>query len=353
LQAVPKPPPGRRVVVGAEDAGSRLDAWLSRLEEIGSRRRARLWLERGKIFLNEREASVADTGRLLNSDDVVTVWADRPGSAAKVPRELTAARASLRIAYQDQHLLIADKPAGVLVEPLPRAQGKDAAARGQAGSRPAAEVTMLDLVADHLRAHPARSPRVVHRIDRDTSGLVVFALTAPAWVHLKRQFARRTARRRYLAVIEGNPEAQGTWRDTLAWRPESLRQTTARPDDPRAREAILSYRVVERFREAALIEVDLLTGRRNQIRVQAALRGHPVVGERIYRRRRTATPGHRPSTSGRRDRSRDDRPLPFGRQALHAASLTFIHPVTGQSLTVTSPLPEDMKKLLESLRSRR
>jgi len=340
----------RRLVVGPEAAGSRLDAWLAALDEVGSRRRARLWLERGKISLNEREASAADAATALSPGDVVQVWADRPGSAQKVPRELAAARASLRIAYEDDHLLVADKPAGLLVEPLPGTRPNVGdAPRRRAESRQEAGVTLLDLVADHLRARRSRAPRVVHRIDRDTSGLVVFALTPAAWVHLKRQFARRTAGRRYLAVVEGNPVAQVTWRDTLAWRPERLRQTPARPDDPRARDAILSYRVVERFQGAALIEVDLLTGRRNQIRVQAALRGHQLVGERVYRSTTPADYRQVPPASGTRQLAAQAA-VAFDRQALHAARLTFIHPVTGQPLAVASPCPDDMGALLEKLR---
>ncbi|MFB3853155.1 MAG: pseudouridine synthase [Vicinamibacterales bacterium] len=343
----------RSLVVGPEAAGSRLDAWLATLDQVGSRRRARLWLERGKIFLNRRETSLADAGIALAQGDLVELWADRPGSASKVPRQLAAARQSLRVAYEDDCLLVADKPAGLLVEPLPAtAPKRDVRAGSRAQRRREASITLLDLVADHLRARRSLVPRVVHRIDRDTSGLVVFALRPAAWVHLKRQFARRTAGRRYLAVVEGNPEPQGTWRDTLAWRPETLRQTPARREDPRARDAVLSYRVVERFQNAALIEVDLLTGRRNQIRVQASLRGHPLVGERIYRLTSPAPRALAPSASRSRGHQVRGSDLAFGRQALHASGLTLIHPATGQPLAITSPLPKDMKELLERLRRR-
>lgn len=325
---------GPRWVIDNDAAGSRLDAFLARQEEVGSRRRASAWLDRGKVFLNGIEASRADAGRLLAAGDVVELWVDRPGTATARARGLAAARDKLRIVIEDHAVLVADKPPGLLVEPLPqpRAPAARRSSSSAAPARPACEITMLDLVADHLRRFSARSPRIVHRIDRDTSGLVVFALTAPAWIGLKWQFAKRTAVRQYFALVEGIPApAADTWRDALAWDGRRLRQTSVGWNDPRAREAIMSYRVVERFGDVALLKVELTTGRRNQIRVQAGLRGYPLVGEKIYRFGRAPTG---PA---------------FGRQALHAALLSFLHPATGERVTVTSPLAGDMALLLERL----
>ena len=126
-------------------------------------------------------------------------------------------------------------------------------------------------------------PLVVHRIDQDTSGLVVFAKDEEAQLRLKEQFKRREPERIYRAVVYGTPDpAEGTWRDFLAWDEKRLIQKHTHPKDPRASEAISYYRTVEPLRGATLIEVKLGSGRRNQVRIQARLRGHTLVGEQRY-----------------------------------------------------------------------
>jgi 23S rRNA pseudouridine1911/1915/1917 synthase len=130
----------------------------------------------------------------------------------------------------------------------------------------------------------------------------------------------------------------GTWRDRLFWDSTALRQQQAPPIEARGKDAVAHYRVVERFSAVTLVEVTLETGKRNQIRVQAALHGHPVVGEKVYRPR------------GARDSAR---PHAFSRQALHATRLAFRHPESGTTLAVTSPLPSDMEQLLGELRQKR
>ncbi|MGE5361816.1 MAG: RluA family pseudouridine synthase, partial [Bacteroidales bacterium] len=262
----------RRWTITAAEAGGRIDAWLAAREEVGSRARAREWVERGKVFLNGREITFAAAGHRLAAGDEVALWVDRPGSSQRQSRDVVAHRDSLHIVFEDAALVVVDKPAGILVEPLP---GDDA------------EVTLRDLIADRLRSAGGARALVVHRIDRDTTGLVVFAKDARAQAVLKRQFERRTARRVYLAVVSGTlRERDGTWTDALVWDKSRLVQRRARRDDPRTvvKEATASYRVLEQFDDATLLEVRLHTGKRNQIRVQAALRHHPLVGEHIYTR---------------------------------------------------------------------
>jgi 23S rRNA pseudouridine1911/1915/1917 synthase len=313
---------GREWTIGPEDAGRRVDTWLARRAEVGSRARAGAWIARGKIFLNGLELALADAGRPLKAGDHVRLWEDRPGSARRAAREVAAARHRLRIAHEDRALLVADKPPGLLVEPLP-------------GDGPT-EVTLLDLVADHVRATKRTRPLVVHRIDRDTSGLVLFAKTPQAQEALKQQFARRRAERLYLAVLRGQIRpAAGMWSDRLTWDADRRLQRRAHPREARAREAIARYRVLEQFDTAALVEVSLVTGKRNQIRVQAGLRGHPLIGERQY-------------TFGAPPMARGEPTL--NRQALHAHRLSFRHPVTGTRLSVTAPVPDDLARLIESLR---
>ena len=310
-------------VPGAE-AGPRLDAWLASRSEIGSRGKARDALDRGKVFLNGEELTCADGARRLTAGDEIGYWPDRPGSSRPRRREVVAARERFRVVHRDDHILVVNKPPGWLVEPLP-------------GDAPA-EVTLLDMAGDLLREGARARAYVVHRIDRDTSGLVLFALTVPARDALERQFERHTPARVYLAIVNGAPEPpSGTWRDRLVWDRDRLIQKRAHAREERARDAIAHYRVVERFQWQALVEVSLVTGKRNQIRVQAGSRGHALVGERQYRFGRP------------RDEAREPE---FPRQALHAARLGFTHPGTRRHVEFTAALPDDMATLLARLRGR-
>jgi 23S rRNA pseudouridine1911/1915/1917 synthase len=195
---------------------------------------------------------------------------------------------------------------------------------------------VFDDLKEYLRRRGRRRPFVVHRIDRDTSGLVVFAKSASAQDELKGQFKRRLPERVYRAVVYGHPAPPtGTWRDHIVWDEKSLIQKETHPRDPRGKEAISHYVVVETLKDAALIDVRLVTGRRNQIRIQARLRGHTLVGEQRY----TFGPDAL-------------RPIAFPRQALHAHRLAFTHPVDGRALRFEAPMPADMVDLIAKLRIR-
>jgi 23S rRNA pseudouridine1911/1915/1917 synthase len=305
--------------VASTDAGTRLDKFLAAPGRAGSRPRAAAALERGKVFVNGREMSLADAATRLAADDEVRLWIDRPGSARR--RTALGDERDLPIVFEDDALIVLDKPPGVLAVPLAR--------RGEARS-----------VFDDLKAYLGRRvrarPLIVHRIDRDTSGLVVFAKSAAAQHALREQFKRREPERVYLAVVYGHPSpAAGTWRDTLVWDAKALIQKETSPRDPRGKEAVCRYREVEHLHGASLVEVTLVTGRRNQIRIQARLRGHTLVGERRYI--------YGPDTL---------RPIAFERQALHAHRLAFRHPVDGRPLQFEAPLPPDMTSLVERLRRR-
>jgi 23S rRNA pseudouridine1911/1915/1917 synthase len=175
---------------------------------------------------------------------------------------------------------------------------------------------------------------VVHRIDRDTSGLVLFAANAKAQQHLKRQFLRREPERVYWAVVRGQVyPSNGEWHDRLVWNDKALIQRAARGTDARGAEAVSIYRVLQTFDAATLIEVRLVTGKQNQIRIQAQLRGHALVGERRY------VHGSSSETTPR-----------FGRQALHSRRLAFRHPADERPLRFEAALPEDLEELLARLR---
>ena len=307
-------------VVADAEAGIRLDKFLAASSRLGSRSRVASALERRKVFLNGAEVSIADAARLVAPGDVIRVWIDRPGTAAR-PLRVGVSRSRLDIVYEDDSLIVVNKPAGLLSVPLERNAGVP---------------SIFDAVEEHLRSTSRRRSLPIHRIDQDTSGLVVFAKNLEAARMLKDQFKRRTAERVYLAVVYGAPQPrEGVWRDMLAWDEKALIQKATGPNDPRAVEAISEYRVLEAFSSASLIEVRLRTGRRNQIRLQARLRGHTLVGEERYT--------YGPPTL---------RPIQFHRQALHAYRLALLHP-DGRRLDLEAPPPSDFRDLLTRLRRRR
>ena len=308
-----------RWTAGDADSGVRLDKFLAAAERLGSRGKAVAALERGKIFVNDEEAGIADAARRLAAGDAVRVWVDRPGSAKARPR--TGTTGELDVVYEDDTLVVVSKLPGILSVPLERNPDVP---------------SVYAQIEQRFRSHAKRRPFVVHRIDQDTSGLVVFAKDPTSQQRLKAQFARRQPERVYLAVVYGQPSPpEGTWRDTLVWDTKALIQKETHPRDPQGSEAIAEYRVVEAFREASLIEVRLRTGRRNQIRIQSRLRGHTLVGEQRY--------VYGPESL---------RPIAFGRQALHAYRLEFEHPTDGRPLTFEAPLPPDLVDLLARLRRR-
>jgi len=244
---------------------------------------------------------------------------DRPGTAKR--RTALGDDRDLPIVYEDDALIVLNKPAGVLAVPLERREG----AR-----------SVFEDLKTYLSARRKPRPLVVHRIDRDTSGLVVFARTGAAQQALKDQFKRHRAERVYRAVVYGQPSPpSGTWRDRLVWDTKALIQKETHPRDPRGKDAICHYRLVEALAGASLIEVTLETGRRNQIRLQARLHGHTLVGEQRYT--------YGPDTL---------RPIAFPRQALHAFRLAFAHPADGRELRFEAPLPRDITDLLARLRRR-
>jgi 23S rRNA pseudouridine1911/1915/1917 synthase len=242
---------------------------------------------------------------------------ERPRRGSRAPRR--AGVSALDILHEDRVLLVINKPAGLLSVPLPKNR---------------AEPSVYAQLERYLRPQ-RRRPFVVHRIDRDTSGLVVFAKDARAQQALKKQFIKREPARVYLALVYGHPDPpEGTWRDYLVWDRKALIQKRTHPRDPRGAEAVCSYRVVEKLPDTSLVEVRLQTGKRNQIRVQARLRGHMLVGERRY--------VYGPDAL---------RPIGFPRQALHAYRLAFRHPVDGREMQFEAPLPDDFRELLVRLRS--
>jgi 23S rRNA pseudouridine1911/1915/1917 synthase len=304
-----------------EDAGIRLDKYLAAAERAGSRARAAGALERGKVFVNEREATLGDAGTRLAAGDVVRLWMDRPGSAKR--RGSLGEERDLQVVYEDDAVIVLNKPAGLLAVPLPLRRRHDAP-------------SVFEDLKIYLWQRGRRRPFVVHRIDRDTSGLVLFAKNEFAQDTLKEQFKRHEPERVYQAVVYGHPSPPaGTWRDHLVWDLKALIQKETHPRDPQGKEAISHYQVIEELAGTSLIEVTLVTGKRNQIRIQARLRGHTLVGEQRYIYGPDAL-----------------RPIAFPRQALHALRLSFVHPRGSREMRFEAPLPEDLLTLIARLRRR-
>ena len=302
----------------AAEAGQRLDKYLAAEDRAGSRRKAIDALDRRRVFVNGQDIDAAGAATLVRDGDEIRLWLDRPGSAGRVSR--APVRDGLHTVYEDDDVVVVNKPAGLLTVPLD-------------GDSDAPSV--MALLWDRFRSHRTREPLVVHRIDKDTSGLVVFALHEEARAALVAQFAKRSADRVYLALVNGHPSPPaGTWRDRLAWDAEAFVQRPAKPNDPEARDAVCDYRVVSTFADTSLLEIQLETGRQGQIRAQAQLHGHALVGDRRYRPRE-GDPGHGVS---------------FPRQALHAQRLVIVHPTDGRRIELTAPMPDDLRLLLDKLR---
>lgn len=313
-------PPGQTWTVDAADVGVRLDKLLAAPNRLVSRGRAADALARGKVFLNGVEVDETAAAIRVSEGDTVRLWMDRPGTARRTaprpPRE-----GELPIVYEDDTLIVVNKPAGLLTVPLPRRE-----------DAPSVE----QLLEAHLKPKGRRRPFVVHRIDRDTSGLVMFATRPDAQGRLKAQFRRHEAERIYLAVVYGVPSpVRGIWRDHLVWDDGALIQKETHATDPRASEATARYEVLEAFDGASIIQVELETGRRNQIRLQARLRGHTLIGEQRYI--------YGPQSL---------RDVIFPRQALHAWRLGFVHPGTGREMRFEAPVPADIDELIALLRQK-
>jgi 23S rRNA pseudouridine1911/1915/1917 synthase len=297
-----------RATVPGELGGLRFDQALARLFPQYSRNRLQAWLRSGHIRLDGRSAEARHA--VTGGEEVVLE--PPPATDAAAPK---AQRMPLRIVHEDADVIVIDKPAGLVVHP----------GAGQP------DRTLLNALLAHaptLAAVPRAG--IVHRLDKDTSGLLVVAKTVAAQADLAKQLADRTMRRTYLAVVQGDPPASGTIDAPLG---RDARSRVRMAVTHRGKPARTAFRVVERFGEAALVECRLETGRTHQIRVHLQHIRHPLVGDPVYRR------GTRHG-------------LAFPRQALHAAELTLAHPRTGKVMTWRAALPRDMKRLLQQLRDR-
>jgi len=297
-----------RLRVPDEAAGERLDRFLAGLPEIGSRAVAERLLRDGGVRVNG-DAPRAKSARLAGGEEL-EFEAPGPVTSTLVPEEM-----DLTVPYEDEHLLVVDKPAGLVVHPAPgHAQG-----------------TLVHglLAYDVEGGDEPERPGIVHRLDRDTSGLMVVARSPEAHRRLQELVQAREVTREYLALVAGRPRSQrGTIEAPIGRDRRDAMRHSLDTDTPR--DAVTHFEVEELLPRHALLRVRLETGRTHQIRVHLAAVDLPVAGDPVYGR------------AGE---------LGLERQFLHAARLAFPHPVTGAAVEVSSPLPPELETALSTARS--
>ena len=311
---------GGEIISGViEHGGQRLDKALAEASGL-SRERVKALLAEGRITLDGKPAVNASAKTFAGNAFSITVPA--AASADALPQDIP-----LVVAYEDEDLIVVDKPAGLVVHPA-------------AGNH---EGTLVNALLHHCRGSLSgiggvARPGIVHRIDKDTSGLLVVAKTDLAHEGLARQFADHSLTRAYLAVVAGHPMPRAGTIAGRIGRSATNRKKMALLNDasPRGKHSVTHYKTLKLLNCAALIECRLETGRTHQVRVHLASIGHALLGDPTY---------GRPLARLRPTLTR----LGFARQALHAAQLGFIHPRSGKEVLLSSPLPEDMAGLVDAL----
>ena len=309
--------------VSGQEAGERLDVVLARRAGLARSRVQRL-LAAGLVHI---DGQVRPKHFELHAGEHVTWQRPPPAAAAVNPEPL-----EVPVLYEDRWLLVVDKPAGMVVHPAPGHEHgtlvNALATRGLAGG------------------HDLR-PGVVHRLDKDTSGLIIVAKNDAAHHSLQAQIQKRTASRKYLALVWGDTKFEKAVVDAPIGRhPVDRKKMAVVTQGGRARPAVTDLRVVERLHGFTLLEASLRTGRTHQIRVHCAYISHPVVGDPVYGGKRQLS-----ARFGARDRAEFERLVKsLGGQALHAYYLSFDHPRTGRRMEFEAPVPHDMANIIDWLR---
>ncbi len=306
--------PHRIIAIRSSDVGERIDVFLARETGI-TRSQIQKRIEKGDILVNEKP--VAPNYR-VKIKDTIAVDMKEEKEEGLWPEPLP-----VDILYEDEHLVVVNKPAGMIVYPA-------------AGHRSG---TLMNALSYHYRRLAAPGgplrPGIVHRLDKDTSGVMVVALNYKSYYGLVEQFKQRTINRRYVALVYGNLKGDEGEISLKIGRSESDRKkmsTRVR----KGKEAVTRWKVLQRLGMATLVDVRLGTGRTHQIRVHFSSIGHPVLGDRSYGKKVEIV-------------IRSGKKIVFPRQMLHAGLLGFIHPATGEYLEFSTPVPDDMASRIREL----
>ena len=304
----------KNIVVQPSEAGKRIDIFLAKRTAITRSQIQRL-ITQGNVLINSKDVS---QNYRLKSKDLISI-----NIPDKETEGLLAESIPLDILYKDDHLVVVNKPAGMVVYP----------AAGHAHG------TLMNALSYHCKklttvGGPLR-PGVVHRLDKDTSGVMVIALNDKAYYNLIEQFKHRTINRKYIALVYGNlREDEGEIALKIGRSESDRKKMSTRVR--KGKEAVTRWKVLKRFGNATLVEARLGTGRTHQIRVHFASIGHPLLGDRTYGKKVEIE-------------AKTRKIILFPRQMLHAELLGFTHPATGAYLEFSSPVPEDMAERINDL----
>ncbi|MDU5143172.1 MAG: RluA family pseudouridine synthase [Paenibacillus dendritiformis] len=294
------------------DAGERIDKYITEaLEEPVSRSQVQIWIRDAHLLVNGRSVK---PNYKVGSGDEIELRIPEPASTDIVPEAIP-----LDIYYEDADVIVINKPRGMVVHPAP----------GHLSG------TVVNALMHHCRdlsgINGELRPGIVHRIDKDTSGLLMAAKNDRAHAELAAQLKAHTVLRKYKALVHGNlAHDQGTIDAPIGRDPHDRKMFAV--TDRNSKRAVTHFQAAERFGDVTLVELQLETGRTHQIRVHMKYIGHPLVGDPMY--------------------TRGVRGVTMDGQALHAATLGFVHPVSGELLQFEAPLPDDMEHLLYMLRNR-
>lgn len=308
-------------IVASHEAGLRLDIYLS-LKDLGlSRSQVKKSVDDGLVRVNSVHSKVSHR---LRPGDIVEIDKRAPVACRALPQDLP-----LSIVYEDQHIMVVDKPAGMVVHP--------AAGHFQD--------TIVNAILYHCQnlsgIGGVLRPGIVHRLDKGTSGLLAVAKSDEAHQGLAGQFKRHEVKKAYTALVYGNPkEDEGQIDLPMGRHPVDRKKMSTK--SRHGKEALTTWKVHERFGVATMLDVDIVTGRTHQIRVHLSALGYPIVGDSMYGNPKRANNIH--------DTFVRSKLKAMKRQALHSARIGFVHPVTLQDMVFTSPLPEDMAQLADFLR---
>ncbi|MGA7108449.1 MAG: RluA family pseudouridine synthase [Terracidiphilus sp.] len=328
----------RTFAVPADASGQRLDHFLTTQLSGVSRSRVQLLLEQGDVLVNGTRLKASL--KLRGGEQIVVTGDPHPAPLKAIAEDIP-----LDVVYEDPDLAVVNKPAGMMVH-AGSGQSDDARSRG----------TLVNALLHRFRALSSTGgdlrPGIVHRLDKDTSGLIIVAKNDAAHLALGTLFSSRRVRKTYFALVQGEiSSAKGTISASVGRDPLRRTRMTARPTE-NARSAVSHYEVVRklstRFGKFTLVRVRIETGRTHQIRVHMASIGHPVVGDTLYGAAGQLT--EQADAKTHRSVNKPER-LRLGRNFLHSAQLEFEHPTSGKTLNLEAPLPKELEEFLQKLES--